>query len=88
MNTLNATVTARAVGPCSEIMDAKQRIHDLCELSTSFRSIVEYEGGRVSPETDVRVHQDVGSATYCKIGYGGSGHVLRAAETIHEEEDI
>lgn len=43
-------------------------------------SIVEYE--------DVRVHQDVGSATYCKIGYGGSGHVLRAAETIHEEEDI
>ena len=56
-------------------------IHGGCELD-------EQEGGRVSPEMGVAVHQDVGSIFCGEFGCYDSEHVRMAAEMICEKEDV
>ena len=52
------------------------------------RPVIGPEVEQASPETDVVVHQDVGSAFCDEFGCGDSGHVRTAADTIHDKEDV
>ena len=51
-------------------------------------SVVGQEGGRVTPESDVAVNQDVHSAYCGEFSCGDSEHIHTAAETAREKEDI
>ena len=54
VNAFDAAVTARVVGAGREFANAKKLIYGSCQLGTELRSIVGQEGGRESPDRDVR----------------------------------
>ena len=63
-------------------------IYGSCQLGTKLRSVIGQEGGWASPERDVTVHQDIGSAHCGEFCRCDSEHIRTAAEAVCEEEDI
>ena len=51
-------------------------------------SIIGQEGGRVSPQGNEAVHQDVCGAFSREFGCGDGKHVSAAAKAVREEEDV
>ena len=52
------------------------------------RSVIGQKGGRASPERDLVVHQDVGSAFCGEFGSGDREYVRMANETVREQEEV
>lgn len=88
VDTFDATISARVVGPYREFTFAEGFEHGGGELGAEFKSVVGQEDGGASPERGVAVHQEVGSAFDRKFGCGDIEHVRTAAEPIHGEEDV
>ena len=51
-------------------------------------TVIRQNGGRATPEKDVAVHHDVGSAFCGEFSCCQSEHTRAAAETIREKEDV
>ena len=62
VNAFNATVTARVVGAGYKFSNAEKLVYGSGQLGAELRSVIGQESGRTSPERNVTVHQDIGSA--------------------------